>query len=185
MARKARRQELINEIRKNFAEINVEYIGVNAEEIDTLQSFRKGFSKLTGTKNVRKVATGNLSKMNISKLEDVLAYQQKFLSNPYARKESREAIYKKALSSVKKTYGNVTQARFDRAISIFSSDVYKNLASKGKIVSDQIIDIVMSSRKSDTTINKALMEIADREDFDGLDRMEIGRMINEKLETKK
>ena len=29
------------------------------------------------------------------------------------------------------------------------------------------------------------MEIADREDFDGLDRMEIGKLINEKLESKK
>lgn len=181
MARKKRRQQLINEIRKNFAEINAEYIGVNAEEIDTLQTFRKGFGKLTQTKNVRKVATGNLSRMNINKLEDILAYQKKFLSNPYARQESREAIYKKSMKTLKKRYGNITQKKFDKAVSIFSSDVYKKLSEQGKIVSEQIIDIVMTSRKRSSTINKAIMEIANRDDFNELDRSEISKLINDEI----
>ena len=184
MARKKRRQALVDEIRRNFAEINTEYIGVHAEDIDTLQTFRKGFGKLTNTKNIRKVATGNLSKMNISKLEDILSYQRKFLSNPYARKESREQIYKKSMKTLKKRYGNLTQSRYDRAVSIFSSDVYKKLSEQGKIVSEQIVDMVMTTRKKSTSINKALSEIANREDFNELDRSEISKLINEEIKKR-
>ena len=157
-----KRDELIKEVRKNFAHINAEYIGIDYESINTLKKYRSGFIKLTGTKGKKAgVATGNLSRMNKKQLNIILNYQKKFFANPYTSKEKREKIFKQAQESTKKKY-DMTSDQYTSMLELFS-DVLATKFSKF-VPSEMIVETAKKGGKSDDL--KLIFNIFNEYSFD-------------------
>lgn len=142
----ATRNELIREVRNNFAHINAEYIGIDYEQLNSMRVFRQGFTKLTFTKGKKRgVATGNLSKMNKTQLQNILNYQKKFFANPYTTAESRERIFEQAQQTSMEKYG-LNALQYAQAHEAFTNIMSDKLFNKF-MGSEQIIDIVKHGGK--------------------------------------
>ena len=65
------------------------------ETINYINEKKQMFADITGTKNKRKVATGNLSKYNKKKLKLIINKQKLYLNSKWSSPEGREEIFEK------------------------------------------------------------------------------------------
>ena len=90
------RAQLISEIRANFTEINIRASDIKREVEETgtpsefLSNQQNIFKALTNTVSRNKISTGNLSKFNKTRLNDILEQQRLFLNSKWSTAEGRE-----------------------------------------------------------------------------------------------
>lgn len=146
------RAQLISEIRENFREINtraseirseVEETGIRSEFLSNQQNI---FRALTNTASKVKFSTGNLSRFNKTRLSDILAQQQLFLSSRWSTTEGRAEIRQKQFETFQQRVPGITEEEFENIRTFFShgNRLYSELVESGLLTSDQVVDILTS-----------------------------------------
>lgn len=165
------RAQLISEIRENFREINtraseirseVEETGIRSEFLSNQQSI---FRALTNTVSRNKISTGNLSRFNKTRLNDILEQQRLFLSSAWSTPEGREEIRQRQFRTFQQRVPNITEEEFDNIRTFFASDnrIYSELVESGLLTSNQVVDILSSSGITDDELISALDRIGENE----------------------
>ena len=110
---KLNRKELMNIARYNTNLINESIKALKewdaSETTDYIDEKTEMFAQLTNTKNVRKIATGNLSKFNKKKLKLLITRQKQYLGSKWSSPEGREEIFEKQYQTLKNTYKGLTR----------------------------------------------------------------------------
>ena len=164
------RAQLISEIRENFREINVraseirsevEETGIRSEFLSNQQSI---FRALTNTASKVKFSTGNLSRFNKTRLNDILEQQRLFLNSQWSTPEGREEIRQRQFRTFQQRVPNITEEAFDNIRTFFSrgNDIYAALVESGLLTSDQAVDMISSGITDDELIS-ALDRIGENE----------------------
>lgn len=143
------RKDLMMEIRKNMEEVNkrVQLIKKDQEskgkkESDFVNSQYNKFRALTGTKSKNRIATGNLSRFNKKKLNDILHQQRLFLDSKRSTLEGRAEIESKSRDTFKKKGYNFNDKEWELVTDMLSNDLVSQLNQSRLLSSDQIVDIV-------------------------------------------
>ena len=161
------RRELISEIRTNFTEINIRASEIKSEVEETgtpsefLSNQQNIFKALTNTVSRNKISTGNLSKFNKTRLNDILEQQRLFLNSKWSTAEGREEIRQKQFETLQQRVPNMTEEQFDNLRGFFGKNkdvIYSALIESGLISSDQVVDIMMEG-VTDMELLKALERI--------------------------
>lgn len=164
------RAQLISEIRENFREINtraseirseVEETGIRSEFLSNQQSI---FRALTNTASKVKFSTGNLSRFNKTRLNDILEQQRLFLNSQWSTPEGRAAIRQRQFETFQQRVPGITEEAFDNVRGFFSEEniVYSELVESGLLASSQAVDM-MNSGITDTELINALDKIGENE----------------------
>ena len=180
------RRELISEIRANFAEINIRASDIKREVEETgtpsefLSNQQNIFKALTNTVSRNKISTGNLSKFNKTRLNDILEQQRLFLNSKWSTAEGREEIRQKQFETLQSRVPNMTEEQFDNLRGFFGKNkdtIYSVLIESGLISSDQAVDIMMEG-VTDMELLKALERIdeSQREGIFSLNEMPRGNI---------
>jgi len=110
---KLNRKELMNIARYNTNLINESIKALKEwdanQTTDYIEEKTEMFAQLTNTKNVRKIATGNLSKFNKKKLKLLITRQKQYLGSKWSSPEGREEIFEKQYQTLKNTYKGLTR----------------------------------------------------------------------------
>lgn len=179
------RAQLISEIRENFREINVraseirsevEETGIRSEFLSNQQSI---FRALTNTASKVKFSTGNLSRFNKTRLNDILEQQRHFLNSQWSTPEGRAAIRQRQFETFQQRVPGITEEAFDNIRGFFSDEnrVYSELVESGLLASSQAVDM-MNSGITDTELISALDKIgeSEREGIISFDEMPRGNI---------
>lgn len=179
------RAQLISEIRENFREINtraseirseVEETGIQSEFLSNQQSI---FRALTNTASRVKFSTGNLSKFNKTRLNDILEQQRLFLNSQWSTPEGRAAIRQRQFETFQQRVPGITEEEFDNIRTFFShgNRIYAELVESGLLTSDQVVDM-MTSEITETELINALDKIgeSEREGIISFDEMPRGNI---------
>ena len=180
------RRELISEIRANFTEINIRASDIKREVEETgtpsefLSNQQNIFKALTNTVSRNKISTGNLSKFNKTRLNDILEQQRLFLNSKWSTAEGREEIRQKQFETLQSRVPNMTEEEFDNLRGFFGKNkdiIYSVLIEYGLISSDQVVDIMMEG-VTDMELLKALERIdeSQREGIISFDEMPRGNI---------
>lgn len=155
------RAQLISEIRANFTEINirasdikreVEETGIRSEFLSNQQNI---FRALTNTVSRDKISTGNLSRFNKTRLNDILEQQRLFLRSKWSTPEGREEIRQQQFETFQQRVAGITEDEFDNIRAFFSrsNNIYAALVESGLLTSDQIVDMITSGITERELIN--------------------------------
>lgn len=179
------RAQLISEIRENFREINaraadirseVEETGIRSEFLSNQQSI---FRALTNTASKVKFSTGNLSRFNKTRLNDILEQQRLFLNSQWSTPEGRAAIRQRQFETFQQRVPGITEEAFDNVRGFFSEEniVYSELVESGLLASSQAVDM-MNSGITDNELISALDKIgeSEREGIISFDEMPRGNI---------
>lgn len=179
------RAQLISEIRENFIEINTRASGIRSEVEETgirsefLSNQQSIFRALTNTASKVKFSTGNLSRFNKTRLNDILEQQRLFLNSQWSTPEGRAAIRQRQFETFQQRVPGITEEAFDNVRAFFSDDnrVYSELVESGLLASSQAVDM-MSSGITDTELINALDKIgeSEREGIISFDEMPRGNI---------
>lgn len=164
------RAQLISEIRANFTEINiraseikreVEETGIRSEFLSNQQSI---FRALTNTVSRNKISTGNLSRFNKTRLNDILEQQRLFLHSQWSTPEGRAAIRQRQFETFQQRVPGITEEAFDNIRAFFSrsNNIYAALIESGLLTSDQVVDMIRAGITETELIN-ALNKIGESE----------------------
>lgn len=179
------RAQLISEIRENFREINtraseirseVEETGIRSEFLSNQQSI---FRALTNTASKVKFSTGNLSRFNKTRLNDILEQQRLFLRSKWSTPEGREEIRQRQFETFQQRVAGITEDEFDNIRAFFSrsNNIYAALIESGLLTSDQVVDMIRAGITETELIN-ALNKIgkSQREGIISFDEMPRGNI---------
>ena len=179
------RAQLISEIRENFREINTRASGIRSEVEETgirsefLSNQQSIFRALTNTASKVKFSTGNLSRFNKTRLNDILEQQRLFLNSQWSTPEGRAAIRQRQFETFQQRVPGITEEAFDNVRGFFSEEnrVYSELVESGLLASSQAVDM-MSSGITDTELINALDKIgeSEREGIISFDEMPRGNI---------
>lgn len=164
------RAQLISEIRENFREINVraseirsevEETGIRSEFLSNQQSI---FRALTNTASKVKFSTGNLSRFNKTRLNDILEQQRLFLNSRWSTPEGRADIRQRQFETFQQRVPGITEESFDNIRAFFSrsNNIYAALIESGLLTSDQVVDMIRAGITETELIN-ALDKIGESE----------------------
>lgn len=184
------RAQLISEIRENFREINtraseirseVEETGIRSEFLSNQQSI---FRALTNTASKEKFSTGNLSRFNKTRLNDILEQQRLFLNSQWSTPEGRAAIRQRQFETLQQRVPNMTEEQFDNLRGFFGRNqdtIYASLIESGVLTSDQVVDMI-SDGITDSELISALERIEECDSngtisFNEIPRANIRRFI--------
>lgn len=110
---KLNKKELMNIARYNTNLINESIKALKewdaSQTTDYIEEKTEMFAQLTNTKNVRKIATGNLSKFNKKKLKLLITRQNQYLRSKWSSPEGREEIFEEQYQTLKNTYMGLTR----------------------------------------------------------------------------
>ena len=110
---KLNKKELMNIARYNTNLINESIKALKewdaSQTTEYIEEKTAMFAQLTNTKNVRKIATGNLSKFNKKKLKLLITRQKQYLGSKWSSPEGREEIFEKQYQTLKNTYKGLTR----------------------------------------------------------------------------
>ena len=179
------RAQLISEIRENFREINARASGIRSEVEETgirsefLSNQQSIFRALTNTASKVKFSTGNLSRFNKTRLNDILEQQRLFLNSQWSTPEGRAAIRQRQFETFQQRVPGITEETFDNIRGFFSEDnrVYSELVESGLLASSQAVDM-MNSGITDNELISALDRIgeSEREGIISFDEMPRGNI---------
>ena len=179
------RAQLISEIRENFREINTRASGIRSEVEETgirsefLSNQQSIFRALTNTASKVKFSTGNLSRFNKTRLNDILEQQRLFLNSQWSTPEGRATIRQRQFETFQQRVPGITEEAFDNVRGFFSEEnrVYSELVESGLLASSQAVDM-MSSGITDTELINALDKIgeSEREGIISFDEMPRGNI---------
>lgn len=179
------RAQLISEIRENFREINTRASGIRSEVEETgirsefLSNQQSIFRALTNTASKVKFSTGNLSRFNKTRLNDILEQQRLFLNSQWSTPEGRAAIRQRQFETFQQRVPGITEETFDNIRGFFSDEnrVYSELVESGLLASSQAVDM-MNSGITDNELISALDRIgeSEREGIISFDEMPRGNI---------
>lgn len=164
MSKKTLKRDLIREVKNNFAEINIRYIESEGSEEGFFVGYNEKFKALTKTKNTRKIATGNLSKMNKQQLQDILFTQEKFLSDKLSTETGRKYVQKIRKKNLeKKLKIKLSDKQYEKLGVLLDSDEVKQIIENNKLDSEQIVSLVKEFPRKN--IMKVIIDIAHSENY--------------------
>lgn len=149
-------------IRNNMKEINKradllrtaeEISGIKSDFLDTQNEL---FKAITKTKNVKKIATGNLSKFNKSRLLKLLQKQDTFLKSKWSTIEGRKEIFEKQYNSLKERYPQLTKNQYENIQRFFQSNdkLFNQLQEQAYLSSEQIVEMVSEEYSDEDLLNQ-------------------------------
>lgn len=166
----AKRQGLTNKelaqlIRENMVEINARVKDLKEDELQTgiksefLNNQLTALRAITKTKSKNKVATGNLSKFNKTRLQRILLQQKLFLGSKWSTKEGREEIFNQQLKTLQNTNPDLSAQDLRNFQSLMSSNnnILNSLLEQARISSDQLLEI--AKNYDDASIVKTFSEM--------------------------
>lgn len=169
---------MIKEVRNNFALVNISFQESDGKEKNFYESYNEKFKALTNTKNVKKVATGNLSKMNVKKLNDILALQNQFLTSPLSSEKGRKEIEEKRYKAFKKSMNvSMSKEKYLKFIDLMNNDRVNQLIENSKLSSEQVIDLVKDFNGK--KVENVLKDISNNDDYNKIDSTEFIERVYE------
>lgn len=154
------KKELIESIKKMNEVINerfktlTEHLAKTGEDIDFLDTQRKKFKLLSNTKSEKRIATGNLSRMNKTRLEDIERASRNFLNSEWSTISGRERIKQKRLDTFRQRGYNFTETQYNTFIKVMNNKTFQELMETNNYDSEQVMEnIITDDLKSDDLIN--------------------------------
>lgn len=149
-------------IRNNMKEINrradllraaEEMSGIKSDFLDTQNEL---FKAITKTKNVKKIATGNLSKFNKARLMKLLQKQDTFLKSKWSTIEGRKEIFEKQYNSLKERYPQLTKGQYESIQRFFQSNnkLFNQLQEQAYLSSDQVVEMISEEYSDEDLLNQ-------------------------------
>ena len=144
---KLNRKELIHVARYNTKFINERIKTLKewdeSQTIDYIEEKTAMFAQLTNTKNIRKIATGNLSKFNKKKLKLLITRQKQFLGSKWSSVEGRKEIFEKSYKTLVNTNPNLTRGQLKNFQQLMADmpQIGTELRERKYIPSNQLLDI--------------------------------------------
>lgn len=177
------RLELTELIRQNNREMNRRVLEIKEFLTDIEWEDASGFLKtqyekfriLTNTKSKKRLATGNLSRMNKKKLADMIEHQNQFLSSKWSTKQGRLEAMEKARNTLARQRGmNLTQKGYLAYTKLLSDETIGTILTEVHIDSD---DIIKLERSLDVYAQEQLFNTFDyigkNFDVSGLESLEV------------
>lgn len=124
-----------------------DYFKTSGEEdySDFLKTQRNKFKLLSGTKSKNRIATGNLSRFNKTRLEDIERASEKFLKSEWSTISGRERIEAKRVETFRQRGYDFTKTQYKTFIKVINSPIMQELVEANYYDSEQIIDDLLSS----------------------------------------
>lgn len=158
---KTRRAELTANIRAKSALLNEQVAQINAEGLkyggfsETVKRELHAAGTLAGTKNAKKFATGNLSKMSLSQLERLSHRMNATLKQKSFSEEGRREMYEKRFLSFNAYMRSMVNGReftkdeYDAFVSLMGDqeDALQQFYNNENIPSDLIIEAIKKADK--------------------------------------
>lgn len=149
-------------IRNNMKEINrradllradEEMSGIKSDFLDTQNEL---FKAITKTKNVKKIATGNLSKFNKARLMKLLKKQDTFLNSKWSTIEGRNEIFEKQYNTLKERYPQLTKGQYENIQRFFQSNdkLFNQLKEQAYLASDNIVELISEEYSVEDLLNQ-------------------------------
>lgn len=161
------KKELQAMVKEKMKAVNMSVEGIRKEEerdaIESsfLSSKLTAFREITGTKSVKKVATGNVSRFSKKKLIDIINLQDAYLSNPWSTAKGRKEIFEKQYRTLNEREKKVSRRQLKnfRLLMSKQSDTLNEMRENGYLDSEQVLDI--SKKYNSEEIVEASSEIMD------------------------
>lgn len=144
---KLNRKELIAIAKYNTKLINESFKALQGwdedETINYINEKKQMFGVITGTKNKRKVASGNLSKFNKRKLKLIIVRQKQYLQSSWSSPEGREEIFEKQYQSLKNTYSDLSRENLKQFQKFMTKNegIASELMEQNYLPSNNILDL--------------------------------------------
>lgn len=162
---KLNKKELINIARYNTNLINESVKALKewdaSQTTHYIEEKTAMFSQLTNTKNVRKIATGNLSKFNKRKLKLLITRQNQYLGSKWSSPEGREEIFEKSYKTLLNTHSDLTREQLKNFQRLMTDlpQIGNELKEQNYLPSNQLIEIAKNYDSAD--IVQAFSEMKD------------------------
>ena len=154
------KKEIIESIKKMNEVINErfrvlsEYLTKKGEDTEFLDTQRKKFKLLTNTKSEKRIATGNLSRFNKTRLEDIERASKQFLYSEWSTISGRERIKQKRLETFRQRGYDLTETQYNTFIKVMNNKMFQELMAANNYDSEQVLDNIMTyNLKSDDLLN--------------------------------
>ena len=162
---KLNKKELMNIARYNTNLINESIKALKewdaSQTTDYIEEKTAMFAQLTNTKNVRKIATGNLSKFNKKKLKLLITRQKQYLGSKWSSVEGRKEIFEKSYKTLLNTHPDLTRQQLKNFQQLMSDlpQIGNELKEQNYLPSNQLIEIAKNYNSAD--IVQAFSEMKD------------------------
>lgn len=152
---KLNRKELIHVARYNTKFVNERIKTLKewdeSETINYIEEKTAMFAQLTNTKNIRKIATGNLSKFNKKKLKLLIIRQKQFLGSKWSSVEGRKEIFEKSYKTLLNTNPDLTRQQLKNFQHLMADlpQIGNELKEQNYLPSNQLIEIAKNYSSAD------------------------------------
>lgn len=154
------KKELIESIKKMNEVINerfktlTEHLAKTGEDTEFLDTQRKKFKLLSNTKSKDRIATGNLSRFNKTRLEDIERASKQFLYSEWSSISGRERIKQKRMETFRQRGYDLTESQYNTFIKVMNNKLFQELMATNNYDSDQVLDNIMTyNLQSDDLLN--------------------------------
>lgn len=112
-------------------------------ESSFLSSKLTAFRQITGTKSVKRVATGNVSRFSKKKLIDIINLQDAYLSNPWSTVKGRKEIFERQYRTLNAGEMKISRKQLQnfRYLMGKRGDVIDEMRENGYLDSEQLLNI--------------------------------------------
>ena len=143
------KKELQAMVKKKMKAVNKSVEGIRKEEersaIESsfLSSKLTAFRQITGTKSVKRVATGNVSRFSKKKLIDIINLQDAYLSNPWSTAKGRKEIFERQYRALNAGEMKISRKQLQNFRSLMGKrgDVIDEMRESGYLDSEQLLNI--------------------------------------------
>ena len=181
------KKELIESIKKMNKVINerfkilTEHLAKTGEDTDFLDTQRKKFKLLSNTKSEKRIATGNLSRMNKTRLEDIERASKNFLYSEWSTISGRERINAKRKETFRQKGYNFTDKQYNTFIKVMKNKTFQELMEVNYYDSEQIMDNIITDDLDSNDLLRTLDTLDEEVDLNKLSNLQ-GSEIRDLLE---
>lgn len=181
------KKELIESIKKMNEVINerfktlTEHLAKTGEDTDFLDTQRKKFKLLSNTKSEKRIATGNLSRMNKTRLEDIERASKNFLKSEWSTISGRERINEKRKETFRQKGYNFTDNQYNTFIKVMGNKTFQELMEVNYYDSEQIMDNIITDDLDSNDLLRTLDTLDEEVDLNKLSNLQ-GSEIRDLLE---
>lgn len=181
------KKELIESIKKMNEVINerfktlTEHLTKKGEDMDFLNTQRKKFQLLTNTKSEKRIATGNLSRFNKTRLEDIERASNNFLNSEWSTISGRERINEKRKETFRQKGYNFTDNQYNTFIKVMGNKTFQELMEVNYYDSEQIMDNIITDDLDSNDLLRTLDTLDEEVDLNKLSNLQ-GSEIRDLLE---
>lgn len=171
----------MNEIINERFKVLTDYLTKKGEDTDFLDTQRKKFKMLSNTKSEKRIATGNLSRMNKTRLEDIERASKNFLNSEWSTISGRERINAKRKETFRQKGYNFTDKQYNTFIKVMGNKTFQELMEVNYYDSEQIMDNIITDDLDSNDLLRTLDTLDEEVDLNKLSNLQ-GSEIRDLLE---